>query len=269
MSNQIHPTAILDPTVRLGEGVRIGPYCVVGPDVTLGDNVVLHSHVAIMENTSLGDRVQVFPFAVLGAFPQIIRHHWDGTRVEVGADTHIREHVTIQRGTNEDKGVTSVGSQTLLMVGSHVAHDCNVGNHVVMANNATLAGHVVVEDYANIGGLSAVRQFVRIGRNAMIGGMSGIEHDVLPFSLVQGERASLRGLNLVGLKRRGFSKTQVAQMREILDLIFSAEGTKEDRLRAIESLNLEEAVRPLVTFLKKDTSRGLCGPATSCETVKF
>ena len=205
MTKKIHPSAVVSSKAQIGDNVEIGPFCVVGDDVKIGEGTILKSHVVVEGDTVIGKNNIIFPFASIGLEPQDLKFKGEKSRVEIGDNNKIREHVTIHLGTQDGAMVTKIGSNCLLMVGVHIAHDCVVGNHVIFANNATLAGHVEVGDHVVIGGLSAVHQFVRIGAGAMIGGMSGVESDVFPNGLVMGERASLAGLNLVGLKRREIS----------------------------------------------------------------
>ncbi|MFN3614014.1 MAG: acyl-ACP--UDP-N-acetylglucosamine O-acyltransferase, partial [Rubrimonas sp.] len=213
MSVEIHPSSVVDPAARLGQGVRIGPFCCVGPDVTLGDGVELISHVAVAGVTSIGAGTRVWPFASLGHQPQDLKFRGERSVLEIGAGNMIREGVTMNPGTEGGGGVTRVGDRGLFMVGVHVGHDCIVGDNVIMANNATLGGHVVVGDFAVLGGISAVHQKVRIGAGAMVGGMTGVEKDVIPYGSVIGDRARLAGLNLVGLKRRGVPHDQIHGVR--------------------------------------------------------
>ena len=257
----VHPTAIVDRKARLGEGVSIGPYCVVGGDAALGDGCKLVSHVVVDGRTDIGSDTQIFPFASIGHAPQDQKYKGEPSTLRIGANNVIREHVTINPGTLGGGMVTCVGDECLLMVGAHVAHDCTVGNHVIMANNATLAGHVAVEDYAIIGGLSAVHQFCRIGKHAMVGGMSGVECDVIPYGSVVGDRARLSGLNIVGLKRRGFSRTDISALRRAYRLMFAAEGTMAERLDdVVEAYSNQEAVMEIVNFIRSDSNRAICQP---------
>ena len=257
----VHPTAIVDRKARLGEGVSIGPYCVVGGDAALGDGCKLVSHVVVDGRTDIGSDTQIFPFASIGHAPQDQKYKGEPSTLRIGANNVIREHVTINPGTLGGGMVTCVGDECLLMVGAHVAHDCTVGNHVIMANNATLAGHVAVEDYAIIGGLSAVHQFCRIGKHAMVGGMSGVECDVIPYGSVVGDRARLSGLNIVGLKRRGFSRTDISALRRAYRLMFAEEGTMAERLEdVVEAYSNQEAVMEIVNFIRSDSNRAICQP---------
>jgi len=263
MAAKIHPTAIVDPGAAIGDGVEIGPYCCVGGRVTLADDVVLRSHVVVDGSTDIGPRTQVFPFASIGLEPQDLKYRGEDSRLVVGADNRIREYVTFNTGTAGGGMLTQVGDGCLFMVGAHVAHDCRIGNHVIMANNATLGGHVVIGDYAIVGGLAAVHQFVRIGEHAMIGGMTGVEHDVIPYGSVMGERGRLAGLNLIGVRRRGFAKEQIAALRSAYRLLFgnSVGGTINDRLAAVERKFPEDsAVGEIIHFMRTDSPRGLTQP---------
>ncbi|MGE3622266.1 MAG: acyl-ACP--UDP-N-acetylglucosamine O-acyltransferase [Bdellovibrionales bacterium] len=262
----IHPTAVIDPAARLGAGVNIGPYCIVGPDVTLEDNVRLVAHVVVDGRTRIGTDTVIYPFASLGHRPQDLKYKGEPSTLEIGARNQIREHVTMNPGTEGGTMVTRVGDDCLFMVGSHVAHDCQLGNHVILANNATLAGHVTVGNYVIVGGLSAVHQFVRIGDYAIIGGMSGVEKDVIPFGLVKGERAHLAGLNLVGLERRGFSRDDVRDLRAAYRMLFAPEGTLAERLEemAMHYKNQTQVER-IVEFIRTSSDRPLCQPKNEDE----
>lgn len=258
----IHATAVVAPEARLGEGVRIGPFCVVGPHVQLGEGTILHSHVVVEGWTKVGRGCEIFPFASVGHRPQDLKFKGEETHLEIGEGTQIREHVTINPGTAGGGKVTRVGSRCLLMVGVHIAHDCQVGDNVIMANNATLAGHVHVGERAFIGGLSAVLQFVRIGHNAMIGGMSGVEQDVIPYGLVMGERATLQGLNLVGLRRSGLPREEVDRLRTAFEQLFGpGERPLEDRARALASSAGDSALIGRITdFIAGRSKHGILQP---------
>lgn len=258
---QIHPTAIVDPAAEIGDGVSIGPYSVIGPDVKLGAGCVLLSHVVVDGRTEIGPNSRIYPFASIGHQPQDMKYHGEPSRLTIGANNILREHVTINPGTEGGGMLTSIGNNCLMMVGAHVAHDCIVGNHVIMANNATLAGHVTLEDYVIIGGLSAVHQFCRIGRHAMVGGMSGVENDVIPYGSVMGDRARLSGLNIVGLKRRGFSRSDLTALRKAYRLMFAEEGTMAERIDDMfDTYSDHEAVMEIVDFIRTDSSRAICQP---------
>ena len=264
MTVQIHTTAIVEKGAELGVNVSIGAYCVIGADVSLRDGVELKSHVVVDGRTSIGEGTVVFPFASLGHVPQDLKYKGEKSELLIGKNNKIREHVTMNPGTEGGSMKTIVGDGSLFMMASHVAHDCIVGNSVVMANNATLAGHVEVGDFAIIGGLSAVHQFVRIGPYAMIGGMSGVEYDVIPFGLVKGERAHLAGLNYIGLERRGFKKEQVHTLMKAFKLLFDGDGTLAERTEkvAVDYKN-EQAVMRVIDFIRAKDGRSLLQPRTS------
>lgn len=257
----IHPSSVVAPECKIGADVTVGPFCSVGPNVTLGDGVVLHSHVAIAGHTQLGAGCQIYPFASIGHGPQDLKYKGEPTQLIVGEGCFIREHVTMNPGTVGGGGVTKVGKNGLFMVGVHIAHDCQIGDQVIMANNATLGGHVEVGDQVIIGGLAAVHQFVRIGRNVMIGGLAGVEHDVVPYALVMGERASLQGLNLVGLKRRGYGKDEIKALSTAYDIIFGKDATLTERVQRLAGEeNQPRTVSELLQFLQSRSARSLCRP---------
>ncbi len=257
----IHPTAVVDDGATLGKNVRIGPYSIIGPDVRIGDGVTLMSHIVIDGRTEIGPNTRIFPFASIGQRPQDLKYKGEPSRLVIGANNVIREYVTMNPGTEGGGMLTEVGNNCLFMVGAHVAHDCNIANHVILANNATLAGHVAVDDFAILGGLSAVHQFCRIGRHAMIGGMSGVEHDVIPYGSALGDRARLSGLNIIGLKRRGFSRDDVHVLRTAYRLLFAEEGTLSERVADVaEMFGENEAVMDIVEFIGTDSSRAVCQP---------
>lgn len=258
---RLHPTAIVHDGARLGADVEIGPYSIVGPHVTLGDGVRLQSHVIIEGETEIGEGCVVHPFANLGGPPQHSAHKGELTRLVIGERNMIREHVTMHTGTVSGRGVTVVGSDGLFMAGSHVAHDCIVGNNVVLANCATLGGHVHMADYVFMGGLAAAHQFSRIGRYSFIGGLAAVTKDVIPFGSVWGNHAHLEGLNLVGLRRRGFSREQVNQLRAAYRLLFADEGTFQERLADVaETYAASPEVMEIVSFIQADANRPLCLP---------
>jgi len=258
---QIHPTAIVAPGARLADDVVVGPYCVVGEDVVLDSGVTLKSHVVIDGRTTIGERTRVFPFASIGFETQDLKYAGEPSSLEIGRDNTIREHVTMNPGTTGGGMVTRIGDHCLFMVGAHVAHDCQIGDHVILVNNATLGGHVVVEEYAILGGLSAVHQFVRIGRHAMIGGMSGVERDVIPYGQVMGDRARLNGLNIIGMQRRGFSRDDIQGLRSAYNYLFGDAGTLSERVD--EVAKRFGGIRPvddIVAFIRSDSSRAICQP---------
>ena len=257
----VHPTAIVHPKAVLGNGVTIGPYSVIGPDVVLGDNVQVMSHVVIDGRTTIGEQTIIYPFASLGQAPQDLKYKGEPATLEIGARNRIREHVTMNIGTEGGGMATRIGDDGLFMVNAHVAHDCILGDHVIMANNATLAGHVIMGDYAFIGGISAVHQFVRIGPHAMVGGMTGVERDVIPFGQVIGDRARLTGLNLIGMERRGFSREDIQGVRDAYGMMFSPDGTLAERVEEVARIFAENVyVRQIIEFARAKSSRGLCQP---------
>ena len=257
----IHPSAIISVKAKISEGVRIGAYCVVGDGVILEKGVELISHVVVDGLTRIGPNTQIFPFSSIGHRPQDLKYHGEPSRLEIGCNNVIREHVTINPGTEGGGMLTKIGNNCLLMVGSHVAHDCLIDDHVILVNNATLGGHVHVGEWAIVGGLSAIHQFVRVGKHAMIGGMSGVEQDVIPYGSVTGNRARLQGLNIVGLKRRNFSREDIHEMRKAYRLIFAAEGTMGERLEDVaEDFSNNEAVMDILEFIRTNTSRAICQP---------
>ncbi len=254
----IHETAVVGAGTRMGQGVRVGAYAVVGPNVVLDDEVEIGPHAVIDGHTSVGKRTRIFSFASVGLDPQDIHYRGEPTRVEIGDDCQIREFVSINRGTESGGGLTRVGNGCMLMAYTHVAHDCRVGNRVVMANGATLAGHVEIQDYAVIGGLTAIHQFARIGRNAFIGGASAVSMDVVPFLSAAGNRARLMGVNVVGLRRSGFSEEAISAIRQAHRIVFRANLRLE---QAIEELEKKFAatfeVQCMLEFLQTG-QRGFC-----------
>jgi len=260
--SKIHPSAIISSNAEIDEGAAIGPYCVVGDEVILDEGVELLSHVVVEGRTHIGSNTRVFPFSSLGHNPQDLKYHGEPSRLEIGCNNIIREHVTMNPGTEGGGMVTRIGNNCLFMVGTHIAHDCLIDDHAIMVNNATLGGHVEVGEFAIIGGLSAVHQFVRIGKHAMVGGMSGVEHDVIPYGSVMGNRARLSGLNIVGLKRRAFSRDDIHELRKAYRMIFAAEGTLNERLDDVsEDFGTIEPVVEIIDFIRADSSRAICQPA--------
>ncbi len=258
---EVHATAIVESEARLGQGVVVGPYCTVGPDVVLEDGVGLISHVVVAGHTTIGPRTTVYPFASIGMPPQDLKYKGEPSRLEIGADNVIREHATMNPGTEGGGMLTRVGDNGLFMVGTHVAHDCMVGDHVVFANNASLAGHVVVDDYAIVGGLSGVHQFCRIGAHSIIGAMSSVMQDVIPYGSASGDRARLNGLNVVGLRRRNFSRADIQALRTAYRLLFADEGTLSERVADVAEMYSDNAaVMDIVAFMRADSARAICQP---------
>ncbi len=258
---EIHPTAIVAPGATIAASAVIGPFCLVGSAVTLGEGVRLISHVCVDGTTSIGEGTVVYPFASLGHRPQDLKYKGEPSSLVIGRNNQIREQVTMNPGTEGGGMITRVGDNGLFMVGAHVAHDCQVGDGVIFANNATLAGHVSVGDYVVLGGLSAVHQFVRVGRHVMVGGMTGVENDVIPYATVTGNRAHLSGLNLIGLKRRGYDREVIHALRNAYRLLFAPEGTMGERMEEVaEQFKGVAPVMEIVDFIRADSSRSICQP---------
>ena len=256
---RVHPSALVDPGAHLGERVEIGPFCTVGPDAVLEDGVRLISHVVVDGHTRLGRECVVYPFAAIGLAPQDLKYKGEPTLCEIGPRTQIRESCTVHRGTVTGSGVTRVGASCLLMAVVHVAHDCEIGDGVVIANNVVMGGHVLIGQGAVIGGSAAIHQFVRIGRGAMVGGVSGVEADVIPFGRVLGNRARLAGLNMIGLKRRGVERAELHRLRAAVRFLFgSSAGVFAERLAEAKACWAEDAlVREVLDFAEAPSRRGL------------
>jgi len=262
----IHPTAVIEDGAQIGTGCSIGPYCIIGPEVKLGDNCELKAHVVVDGRTTIGEGTRIFPFASIGTMPQDLKYAGEPSELIIGKNNTIREHATMNPGTKDGGMKTVVGDNCLFMMSTHVAHDCILGDGVIMANNATLGGHVVIGDRVLIGGLAAVHQFVRIGSYAVIGGMSGVESDVIPFGRVKGERASLAGLNLVGLERGGFDKDQIKLIQQAFKGIFADEGNLDQRLEKVaEENDNNELIAQIVDFARHREKFGLCQPQKKIE----
>jgi UDP-N-acetylglucosamine acyltransferase len=254
----IHPSAIVAHGAELGPGVQVGPFCTVGQDVVIEAGAKLVSHVVVEGHTRIGENAELYPFCTVGLAPQDMKYKGEPTRCEIGARTLVREHCTIHRGTATGVGTTRVGSDCMLMAVVHVAHDCQIGDHVIIANNAVMGGHVHIADHAVIGGAAAIHQFVRIGRAAMIGGVSGVEGDVIPFGSVIGNRARLAGLNVIGLKRRGFNKEQIGRLHGFFRDLFKHEGVFAHRLVAARAKYAgDELVEEVLAFIDTPSHRGL------------
>ncbi len=260
----IHPTAVVEEGAKLGAGVQVGPYCHIGPHVVLKEGVQVISHAVITGFTEVGENTKIYPFASLGGSPQFIGYDNEPSKIIIGKNNLIREHVTIHPGTKKGGMLTRIGDSCMIMVACHIAHDCRVGNGVIMANNATLGGHVTVGDFAIIGGLSGIHQNVRLGQGCIIGGLSGVEGDVIPYGSVLGNRARLCGLNLVGLKRQGVSRQDIHGIRTAYRLLFANEGTLAERMEDVVGLFKKDPyVMQIVKFLKENGThnlRPLCLP---------
>ena len=254
----VHPSAIVAPGAKLGMGVEVGPWCHIGAEAKIGDGVRLVSHVVVDGITSIGEGVVVYPFCTVGMAPQDLKYKGEPTRCMIGPRTQLREHVTVHRGTVGGTGVTSVGAGCLLMAVVHVAHDCDVGDGVVIANNVVMGGHVSIGASAVIGGSAALHQFVRIGRGAMVGGVSGVEADVVPFGSVIGNRARLAGLNVIGLRRRGADRAGIHALRAAVRDLFSGGGVFADRLASVRATHGDEPlVAEVLAFIDAPSKRGL------------
>lgn len=261
MSVDIHPTALVAPGAELAEGVVVGPFCIVGERVRIGPQTRLRSHVVVDGLTDIGARNDIHPFAVLGGPPQHTAYRGEDTRLAVGDDNIIREHATMNTGTVAGGGVTQVGSGGLFMIESHVGHDCMVGDSVILTKQATLGGHCQIGDFVIVGGLAAIHQHIRIGRHAMIGGLAAVVKDVIPYGSVWGNHAHLEGLNLVGLKRRGFPRDTINTLRAAYRLLFADEGTFQERLEdTVDTYAQSPEVMEIIDFIRADGSRPLCLP---------
>jgi len=252
MSTSIHPTAIVDSKASLGKGVKIGPNCLVGPKVVLGDYTELISHAVVTGHTTMGAGNRLFPFSCIGQEPQDLKYHGEDSEVIIGNNNTFRENVTVNAGTEGGGMVTRIGDNCLIMAYAHVAHDCILGNEVIMANCATLAGHVTVDDGAIIGGLAAIHQFLHIGKYCMIGGTAGVNKNVPPFCMVSGGyRPTLVGLNSIGLKRRGFSTDQIRCLKDIYRLLLQEKGKREEKFEAAEErAGSDGQARFMVEFIR-------------------
>jgi UDP-N-acetylglucosamine acyltransferase len=256
----IHPSAVIEPGAIIGEGCEIGPFCVVGPDVKLGDRVVLKSHVVVTGDTEIGDDTVVFSFAVIGEIPQDLKFRGEKCRLVIGKRNRIREHVTMNPGTEGGGGLTQIGDDGLFMAGCHIAHDARVGNNVIVVNSAAVAGHCVLEDNVIIGGLSGIHQFVRIGRGAIVGAVTMVTNDVIPYGLVQAPRGELDGLNLVGLKRRGVARGDITALRAAFQMLAQGEGTFQERARRLGEETDSDYVREIVDFITGGSDRSFLTP---------
>jgi len=257
-----HPTAIVDSNAWIGSDVEIGPYCIIGERVQIGDGCRLHSHVVIEGDTTIGQGCEIYPFACLGHIPQDLKFSGEQSKLVIGDNNRIREYVTMNPGTEGGGFLTKVGSDGLYMAQAHVAHDCRIGNNVILANSATLGGHCEVGDFAILGGLCAIHQFVRIGSHGFIGGMSGIENDIIPFGMAMGIRNGLSGLNLVGMKRQGFRREQIHTVRKAYQMLFAEEvGTLKERAEKVENIySDDDCVMQIINFIKSDSSRSIAVP---------
>lgn len=261
MTSKIHSTAIIDKNAKIADDVEIGPYTIIGENVIIGKKSKIYSHVIIDGNTKIGINNEIYPFTAIGLKPQHLKYSGEITELIIGDNNTFRENVTIHPGTNVGTKKTIIGNGNFFMVGSHIAHDCIVGNNTVFVNNAVIGGHVEVSDYVYLGGQSAVHQFCRIGKHAIIGAGTTIDGDVIPFSSVIGSRGHLSGLNLVGLKRRLFNKDDIKKLRNVYRLLFAPEGTFHERLtEVIENYKNDKLIKEILEFLENNSNRPLVHP---------
>jgi UDP-N-acetylglucosamine acyltransferase len=257
----IHPSSIVEDGAKLADGVVVGPFCHVGGDAVLGEGVELISHAVVAGRTTIGARTRIFPFASIGHQPQDLKYKGEHSTLTIGAECIIREGVTINPGTEGGGMVTRVGDRCAFLANSHVGHDCVVGNNVIFSNNVMLAGHCTVGDFAIIGGGAAVIQFARVGAHSFLGGMSGLENDLIPYGMALGNRAYLSGLNIVGLTRRGFSRAEIHDLRRAYRLMFAAEGTLLERLEDVaEEFKGHPIVVEIIEFVRAGGRRSVCTP---------
>ena len=255
----IHKTAIIDPNAKIHSSTKIGPYTVIGPNVEIGENTVIQSHVSISGNTRIGKGNNIYPFVSIND-PQDLKYNDEVTSLFIGDNNKIREYVTINPGTIGGGGKTIIGNNCLFMISSHIAHDCKVGNNVIIANNVPLGGHVIIEDNVVIGGNSAVQQFTRVGKMAMIGGMTGVLHDVIPYGLSMGNRNSLQGLNIIGLRRAKFENKDILGLSNAYKEIFATKNINENINKLNGSFQENPLVKEVIEFITKDKKRSICTP---------
>tara|TARA_B100000902_G_scaffold399770_1_gene472420 strand:- start:1323 stop:2108 length:786 start_codon:yes stop_codon:yes gene_type:complete len=256
----IDKTAIIDPKANISTNVKIGAYVVIGPNVEINEKTIIQNHVSITGNTKIGKNNKIYPFSSIGNDPQDLKFKGEETKLEIGDNNLIREYVTINPGTIGGGGITKIGSNCLFMVSSHIAHDCIVGNNVILANNVPLGGHAEVADDVIIGGNSAVQQFTRIGKSAMIGGMCGVLKDVIPYGIVHGNRGVLQGLNLIGLRRKKISNKIIKELSDAYKHIFKDHNIFENLENLSSELKESELVKDVVKFLKENKKRPICSP---------
>ena len=256
----IHQTATIDSKAKLHSNVKVGPYSVIGANVEIDENTEIQSHVSIVGNTKIGKNNKIYPFASIGNDPQDLKFQGEETKLEIGSNNKIREYVTINPGTNGGGGLTKVGNNCLFMVSSHIAHDCYVGDNVILANNVPLGGHAHIENDVIIGGNSAVQQFTRVGRSAMIGGMCGVVRDIIPYAIVHGNRSILQGLNLIGLRRKNIPNRDIKILSDAYKEIFKNENLTENLNNLSNELRQHELVSEVVGFIEKDKKRPICTP---------
>ena len=256
----IHKTAIIDLNAKISKNVNIGPYTVIGPNVEIGEETEIQSHVNIVGNTKIGKNNKIYPFASIGNDPQDLKYQGEETKLAIGDNNKIREYVTINPGTKGGGGLTKVGNNCLFMVSSHIAHDCIVGDNVILANNVPLGGHATIGDNAIIGGNSAVQQFTRVGKFAMIGGMCGVVRDIIPYGIAHGNRSILQGLNLIGLRRKNVPNKEIMTLSDAYKELFKNENLTENLNNLSNEFKDNELVAEVVQFIEKDKKRPICTP---------
>ncbi len=256
----IHHTAIIDKNSKISENVEIGPYCVIGPEVEIGSNSILHSHVNIKGNTKIGKNNEIFPFVSIGTSPQDLKYNGEKNSIIIGNNNKLREYVNINPGTSQGGTVTKLGNNNLLMVYCHVAHDCTIGNNIVLANNVQVGGHVTIEDYAIVGGSCAIHQFSRIGYLSMIGGMTGVLSDVIPFGLSLGNRNNLVGLNLIGLRRAKISNEDIKLLQNFYNTVFCNQNFRSNMEKLENNLKENNYIKKIIDFLNSDKKRPISLP---------
>ncbi|KAB0269606.1 acyl-ACP--UDP-N-acetylglucosamine O-acyltransferase [Microvirga brassicacearum] len=261
MDTFIHKTAIVEDGAKIGAGSKIGPFCMVGPEVELGEGCELVSHVAVAGKTTIGARTRIFPFASIGHIPQDLKYRGEPSTLTIGADCTLREGVTMNPGTEGGGLKTVIGDRCAFLANSHVGHDTRVGNDVILSNNVMLAGHVTVGDFVIFGGGAAVIQFARVGSHAFVGGLTGLENDLIPYGMAMGNRAHLAGLNIIGLRRRGFTREQIHEIRRAYRLLFADEGTLSERVEDVAGeFSMHPFVHEILDFIREGKDRAICTP---------
>jgi UDP-N-acetylglucosamine acyltransferase len=261
METFIHKTAIVEDGAKIGAGAKIGPFCMVGPEVELGDGCELVSHVAVAGQTTIGARTRIFPFASIGHIPQDLKYRGEPSTLAIGSDCTLREGVTMNPGTEGGGLKTVIGDRCAFLANSHVGHDTKVGNDVILSNNVMLAGHVTVGDFVIFGGGAAVIQFARVGSHAFVGGLTGLENDLIPYGMAMGNRAHLAGLNIIGLRRRGFTREQIHEIRRAYRLLFADEGTLAERVEDVAGeFDTHPFIHEILDFIREGKDRAICTP---------
>ena len=256
----IHKTAIVDSKAKISSNIEVGPYSIIGPDVEIDDDVVIQSHVNITGHTKIGKKNNFYPMSSIGSSPQDLKYKGEATSLIIGENNTIREHVTINTGTAQGGGLTKVGNNNLIMIGAHIAHDCIIGNNIVMANNAAIAGHATIDDFAIIGAKCGIQQFARIGKMAMIGGMTGVSRDVIPYGMSTGNRNFLNGINIIGLRRNNVQNKDIIGLTEAYKEIFKTKRLNENLNNLNENFKKNTLVKEVLEFINKDKKRPICTP---------